>query len=273
MTKGRMTESMGQSVLVDNQPGAATMIGIEAVGRAPADGYTLLFGSTSFGLNLVTRKNVRYKLEDFAPVSQVIATPYAISMSPTVPAKTLKEFIVYAKANPSKVNYGTLGVGGSQHLLGEILNRVAGLQMAPIPYSGSAPVLAALFSGEVQIYFDVLFTSVPYHREKKLVLLAATTKDRVDIAPDIPTAAELGFPDLVVSAWLGFIAKAGTPKPIIQQLNQEIIRAVANPAVQRRIIDSGNIPITGSPEAFDEVIRADMDRWGRVAKALKIELE
>ena len=269
----RMSESMGQPIVVDNQPDAATMIGIENVARAPADGYTLLFGTTSFGLNLVTRKNVRYKSEDFTPVSLVMTTPYSISMSATVRAKTLKEFIAWAGANPSKVNYGTLGMGGSQHLIGEILNNVAGINMAPIHYQGFAPAYTALYSGQVQLYFDLLLNSLPSHREKKLIVLATTTKNRVEIAPGIPTAAELGYPDLVVSEWQGFLVRVGTPKPALEALNKEIVKAVTHPVVQRRIINTGNIPAAGRPEAFYEVIKTDMERWARVARALKIELE
>lgn len=267
----KISASMGQPVILDYKPGANNMIANQAVATAPKDGYTLLLGTTALGLNPIMYSKVSYKLEDFAPISTIALPAFSMSVSKAVPVKSPKEFIDYAKARPGKINYATLGSGSTPHLLGKMLEEIAGLEMVDIPYKGAAMALAALVAGDAQVYFDSITTSIPQYRSGTINVLGVTSASRIAGVTDVPTLQEQGLP-LVAVSWYGILAPTGTPRPVIEKLNREIQGAVASPEYQARLSAAGATPTAStSPEEFAALIQSMTELWGRIPRKLGIK--
>ena len=241
--------------------------------RAAPDGYTLLIVPVSSTVNATLFKNLSFNfLRDIVPVGGVMRVPNVMEVNPDVPAKTVAEFIAYAKANPGKVNWATSGNDTSVHLSGELFKLMTGVQMANIPYKGSAPALTDLIAGTVQVIFDNMPPSLPHIRAGKLRALAVTTAMRSDALPDVPTVAET-VPGYEASAFYGMGVPKGTPPEIIEKLNKEINAALADPNVKARLVDLGGMLIAGSPADFGKLVAAETEKWAKVIKDGGVSLE
>lgn len=270
----RMGESLGQPFVVVNAPGASTMIGAERVARAPADGYTLFIGSvTTFSNNPLMYRKIRYKVEDFAPISMIARTPYTLTVSPTMPVKNFGEFIAWAKQRPGKVFNATTGIGATNQLLGQMLNADAGIKMVDVPYKGSGPALQDVMAGQVDLLFDGINTSASALKAGKVRVLAVTSDKRSTAMPDVPTFAELGFPNMNASFWYGMFAPAGTPPAIIEKLNAGINAALRADDIRARLTGDGLAVEPGTAQSLAATIARDAELWGPVIKSLGIELD
>jgi len=270
----KVKPALGQPILVENRPGAGTAVAAAAIARAPADGHTILLAtSTTLCVNPILMKDIQYKQEDFAPISVLQSLPFMVVTQPELKVKSLREFVSLAKANPGKFNYGTLGVGSSNHVLGSALGSSAGLDIVAVHYTSGAPALLALKQGEIHIYFDGISTSIPRVRSGELKGLAVTSRERVKAMPEIPTVAEEGAPDVAVAIWYGLVAPAGTPADAIARLNAEFNKAVADPEITASLIADGTEPLLVSPAQFAALIKDDTVLWRRMIEPLKIELK
>lgn len=259
---------LGQTMIVENKPGASQMIGAEAVAKALGDGYTLFLGSiSSLVLNAYAQKAISYDpVKDFAPVSMFFTSPMYLVVNPALPVKNVQEFIAYGKANPGKITFGSIGTGSSLHLAGEMFKSMAGVEMLHIPYKGSAPAVTDLISGQITAMFDAGTSSLPQVRGGKLRILAATSAQRPSGTPDIPTIAEAGVPGYDASLWFAIVAPAATPRPIIQRLSTEINEILKQPALRERYKASG-VELSGStPEELAAKIQTDLVRWTELQK-------
>lgn len=259
---------LGQTMIVENKPGASQMIGAEAVAKAPGDGYTLFLGSiSSLVLNAYAQKAISYDpVKDFAPVSMFFTSPLYLVVNPALPVRNVQEFIAYGKANPGKITFGSIGTGSSLHLAGEMFKSMAGVEMLHIPYKGSVPAVTDLISGQITAMFDAGTSSLPQVRGGKLRVLAATSAQRPSGTPDIPTIAEAGVPGYDASLWFAIVAPATTPRPIIQRLSTEINEILKQPALRERYKASG-VELSGStPEELAAKIQTDLVRWTELQK-------
>lgn len=269
----KMGDSMGQPVLVDNRAGAATMIAATAVATAPADGYTLMVHVGQLYTNPLMYRSIRYKTDDFVPISLVAQIPYALSVSNTVPAKNAKEFVAWLKANPGKASYATLGAGGNTHLLGKMLEEVTGVSMVDVPYKGSGPAMTDLIGGQVQLYFDTVATSIPMFREGRIKILGVTSERRLPGAPDLPTLKEQGV-DITGDTWWGVLGPAKLPRPIVERIHSEVVKAVESEEFRSLIVSRGGVAVSsGTPEEFARFIAADTEKWARVIRPLNLQLD
>ena len=265
---------LGQPILVENRPGASTALAAGQIARAPADGHTLLLAtSTTLCVNPVLMKDIQYKQEDFAPISVLQSLPFMVVTRPELQVKSLREFVALAKANPGKFNYGTLGVGSSNHVLGSVLGSSAGIEIVPVHFTSGAPALLSLKQGEIHVYLDGISTSVPRARSGELKGLAVTSQTRVKAMPELPTVAEEGVPDLTVAIWYGLVAPAGTPADAVARLNAEFNKAVADPEITASLIADGTEPLLVSPAQFAALIKDDTALWRKMIEPLKIELK
>ena len=271
----QLGERLKQSFVVENKAGANGAIGSVEVARAAPDGYTLLMGTVStHGINSAVYKSLPYDaVKDFAPVSIVASTPNIIAVHPSVPAKNLGELLALAKAQPGKLNYGSSSQGGSPHMSAELLKMMTGVDMVHIPYKGAAPMLTDLMGGQLQAGFDNLPSTINFVRTGKLRAIAVTTPQRWPGAPDIPTVAESGVPGYDVSGWFGLFAPAGTPKAILNTLQQTIAEAVSQPEVKKRLFDLGAQPVANMPDEFAKQVQSEVDRWRAVVKSSGIKLD
>jgi tripartite-type tricarboxylate transporter receptor subunit TctC len=269
-----LSERLGQQFVVENRPGAAGNIATEAVVRASADGYTLLLANSSNSINGTLYDKLSFDfVRDIAPVAGVFYVGYVMDVNPSVPVKTVPEFIAYAKANPGKLNMASYGIGSVPHLAGELFKLMAGVDMVHVPYRGSTPALTDLLGGQVQVMFDSTPSSLPHIRSGKLRPLAVTTPTRLDVLPDIPTVGDF-VPGYEASAWLGFCAPGNTPAVVIDRLNREINLAIADPTIKARLIDLGALMLPpGSPADFGKVIVADTEKWATVIRRANIKPE
>jgi tripartite-type tricarboxylate transporter receptor subunit TctC len=266
-----MSKTLGQSVIVENRPGAGTAVGAEAVARSDKDGYTLLVtAATTFSTNPHTVKDIRYKIEDFAPVAMMARVPFVFVVTNNFPAKTIQEFIDYAKANPDGVDLGTLGAGTVPHIIGGMMDAALGIKLTPIPYGGAAPILTDVLGGNLDSYIASVADATPNHKEGRYRVLAALTEERVPQLPDIPTFVELGYKDLVGDSWFAAFAPAGTPDDVIAKLNDAMVKAVASDAYQSKMIQLGNVPVSSTSQELGEFVRSENERWGAVIKALGV---
>jgi tripartite-type tricarboxylate transporter receptor subunit TctC len=266
------------TVVVDNIGGGGASLGAAAVARARPDGYTLLLGGTLPHVNEAVLKSqpLYDPVKDLVPIAAVAANVLCVAVHPSVPAQTLKELIAYAKANPGKLSYGHAGVGSIQHLTGELFKSIAGTpDIVQVPYRGTGPLIADLLGGQIPMGTPGVTGQVlEYHRSGKLRILAVTSPTRLVAAPELPTAAELGFPGITVRGSIGLLAPAGTPNGIIEQIAQATRTAIAEPAYQRMLIDAGIEPTLGSnPEEFRRSLPADVALWTPVVKELGLKLD
>jgi tripartite-type tricarboxylate transporter receptor subunit TctC len=261
-----MSERLGQTVVIENRPGAGTNLATESVIRAPADGYTLLLVAPANAINasLFEKLNHNYA-KDIAPVAGINRFANVMEVHPSVPAKTAPEFIAYAKANPGKLSMASSGAGSTIHLSGELFKMLTGIQMTHVPYRGSAPALTDMISGQVQVMFDNIPSSIQHIRAGKLRPLAVTGTTRSDLLPEIPTVADY-LPGYEASAWYGFGAPRGTPPEIIEKLNKTVNEILADPAVKAKFTEMGATLIVSSPADFAKYVAAETEKWGKVVK-------
>ena len=268
-----LSERLGQQFVIENKPGAGNNIGTESVIHSPPDGYSVYLVNPANAINATLYPKLSFNfIRDTAPIAGIIRVPNVMEVNPSVPAKTVAEFIAYAKANPGKSNWATSGNGTSVHLSGELFKMMTGVQITHIPYKGSAPALTDMIAGTVHVMFDNMPSSLPHIQAGKLRALAVTTSKRSDALPDVPTVAET-VPGYEASAFFGMSAPKGTPPEIIDKLNKEINAALADPKVKARLADLGGIVIPGTPADFGNVVAEETDKWAKVIKAGGVALE
>jgi tripartite-type tricarboxylate transporter receptor subunit TctC len=268
-----LSERLGQQFVVDNRPGAGGNIATEAVVHAPPDGYTLLMVDASNAINATLNDKPSFNfIRDIAPIAGIVRVPSAMMVHPAVPAKTVPEFIPYAKANPGKINMASGGSGAPSHLAGELFKMMAGISMIHVPYRGIAPALTDLLGGQVQVYFGSLTSTIEYIRAGKLRALAVTTMARSEALPHLPTIREF-LPGYEASQWYGIGAPKNTPAEIVDKLNREINAGLADPKIKARLADIGGTPLTGSPTDFGKLVAEETEKWAKVIKFANIKQE
>jgi tripartite-type tricarboxylate transporter receptor subunit TctC len=268
-----LSERLGQPFVTENRPGAGTNIGTEAVVRAPPDGYTLLLVGPPSAINATLYDKLNFNfIRDIAPVAVVIRVPNVMVVNPSVPAKTVPEFIAYAKTNPRKVNMASSGNGTSPHVAGELFKLMSGVDLVHVPYRGGAPALTDLIAGQVQVYFATTPASIEYIRAGTLRALAVTTAARSEALPDVPTVGEF-VPGYEASGWFGVGAPKSTPAEIIDKLNREINAGLADAKIKERLVDLGGTVLALSPAEFGKLIADETEKWGKVIRATNIKAE
>ncbi len=268
-TAQKLTETLGQPFVVENRPGAAGNIGAEIVAKSPPDGYTMLMGTVgTHAINASLYEKMPYDhVKDFVPVVLVAGVPNVLVVHPSVPAKSVQELIAYAKANPGKLNFASSGSGTSIHLSGELFKTMTGVSMQHVPYKGSAPALADLTGGQVQLMFDNLPSALPLIKAGKLRALAVTSLARASALPDVPTVAESGLPGFEASSWFGLLAPAGTPKDVVTKVNAEVAKWLATPEAKEKLAAQGAIVASGlTPDDFTRHIASETTKWQKVVK-------
>ena len=261
----KLSETWGQPVIVDNRPGAGGNIGTELAAKSPADGYTLFIGTVANAINQSLFAKLPFDfVRDFAPVTQNYVTGLILAVHPSLPAHTVKELIALAKANPGQLSYSSSGVGGTPHLAGELFNSMAGVKMVHVPYKGSAPAMADLLGGHIQLTFDNMLTVLPQVKAGKLRGLAVTMTTRSPLAPELPTVAEAGLKGFEVKSWNGVVVPTGTPKEIIARLNGEIVRILRQPDLREKFLVQGVELVPTTPEEFGAFIKQDIAKWAKV---------
>ncbi len=265
----KVSEGVGQPVVVDNKPGAGGNIGADIVAKSPADGYTILMGAVAtHAINPTLYASIPYDpVRDFAPITQVASTPNVLVVNPAVPVATVAEFIAYAKANSGKLNFASGSTGSAGHLAGELFKAMAGIEMTHVPYKGAAPAMNDLIGGQIHLMFDNLASSLGQVRAGKVRALAVTTAKRTPLAPELPTIAEAGLPGFDISTWFGVFAPAGTPREALDRLHGQFTRALAAPDVREKMQNLGAEPVGNHPEEFAAYIRAEGEKYARVIKA------
>jgi tripartite-type tricarboxylate transporter receptor subunit TctC len=261
-----LSERLGQPFVIESRPGASTNIATEAVVRAPPDGYTLLLVAPANAINATLYEKLNFNfIREIAPVAGIIRFPNVMVVNPLVPAKTVPEFIAYAKANPGRLNMASSGNGSTIHVSGELFKMMTGVNMVHVPYRGGAPALTDMISGQVQVMFDNVPTSIEFIRAGKLRALAVTTATRSEVLPDLPTVADF-VPGYEASAWYGVGVPKGTPDDIIDKLNKEINAILAEPKAKARLADLGASLLAGSPADFGKLVADETEKWGKVVK-------
>jgi tripartite-type tricarboxylate transporter receptor subunit TctC len=268
-----LSERLGQPFVIDNRPGASGTIATEAVVRAPADGYTLLYVTASNYINATLYEKLNYDfIRDIGPVSSTARSPLVMAVNPLLPVKTVPEFIAYAKANPGKLNMASAGNGNSTHMAGELFKMMTGISLVHVPYRGSPPALTDLLGGQVQVMFDLMASSIEPIRAGTLRALAVTTAARLEVLPDIPTVGEF-VPGYEASAMGGVGVPKGTPTEIIDKLNKEINACLSDPKVKARFAELGQMTGGGSPADYGKLIAEETEKWGKVVKSAGIKAE
>ena len=270
----RVAERLGQPVVIDNRPAASGVVGADIVAKAVPDGHTLLGTTVTFVINGTLQQGLPYDaFKDFTPITQAFVSPFGLLLHPSVPAKTVKELIAYARANPGKLLYGSSGPGSSPHLSAELFLSMAGLTMTHVPYRGIAPAITAQLGNEVQVAFSNMFSTLGHWKAGRLRLVAHGGAKRVESFPDIPTIAESGLPGYESSNWYGYVATAKTPQAIIRALNQAFVAAINQSDVRKTLVAQGNDVVANTPEEFAKIIRADAERWGSIGRKLGVKLD
>ena len=268
-----LSERLGQPFVIENRPGAGTNIGTETVVKAPPDGYTLLLAGTPNAINATLYEKLNFNfIRDIASVAGISRAPLVMAVHPSVPAKTVPEFIAYAKANPGKISMASAGIGAPSHVSGELFKMMAGVNLVHVPYRGAGPALVDLLAGQVQVGFPSMPSSIEYVRAGKLRALAVTSATRSDALPDIPTVGEF-LPGYEASASYGIGAPKGTPVEIIDMLNKEINAALGDPKMKARLADLGGTPLLGSAADFGKLIAEETEKWAKVIKFAGIKPE
>ena len=263
----KLSEPLGQQVIVDNRAGASGNIGAEAVARAPGDGYTILMGAlTSHSINYtLERKLLRYDLKrDLTPITIAAIVPYMFVIHPSVPAQSMQDLIAYAKSRPGHLTHGSAGAGSPQRLAAEMFKLRTGIDMLHVPYKGASPVIVDLVGGQILVAFESVPVALPHIKAGKLRPLAVTTAQRVPMLPDVPTTAEAGLPTFEVNSMFGLLAPASTPKPVIERLNAELVKILQLPDVKEKLLQQGAFATSTTPEQAAERIRAEIAMWAKV---------
>jgi tripartite-type tricarboxylate transporter receptor subunit TctC len=270
----KLSESLGQAVVIENRPGAGSTIGAEQVANAPADGYTVLLASGSICISANLYKKLPFDpAKSFAPISLVGHVPHMLVANPAVPADSIKELIALAKAKPGQLNVASQGNGTLSHMELELFKAAAGVELTHVPYKGSSNAMNDLLAGNVSMLFDSVTSSLPMVKRGQLKALGVVSPKRLSFAPDIPTIAEAGVPGFDAANWFAMLAPAGTPKEIVQLLNNHVAKALASPDLRQRLAAQGAVLEGSTPEALSALIRGDLDRWAKVVKQADIKME
>jgi tripartite-type tricarboxylate transporter receptor subunit TctC len=270
----KLSEAWGQQVVVDNRTGAAGAIGVDLTAKAIPDGYTICLISASHSVNSAVNPKLPYDLmKDLAAISQASSLFYVVYHNPSIPVKSIKELVAYAKANPGKLHFGSSGTGGLQHFAGEMFNYMAGIKLVHVPYKGTAAVIPAMLAGDVQVGFGTLFGVRPHLPSGRLRALAVTTGKRTPAAPELPTVMEAGVPGYEVDQWYGVLTSAKVPAPIVRKLNAAINEALKSPDVVKRFSADGSTPTGSTPEQFSAHIRSEIAKWRKLVTEAKLELQ
>jgi tripartite-type tricarboxylate transporter receptor subunit TctC len=269
----RLSEQLGQQFVIENRPGAGTNIATEVVLRAPADGHPLLMATVVNSINATVYGNLKYNfVSDIAPVASIVDAAFVMEVNPSVPAKTVLEFITYAKANPGKISFASGGVGTPDHVAGELFKMMTGVNMLHVPYRGSAPAVTDLVGGQVEVSFGPVAPSIEHIRTGRLRALAVTTATRSQSLPDIPALSEI-LPGFEVSAWHGLVAPRNTPAAIIDTLSKAVNTALADPSLNTRLVDLGLTALPGSPAGFGSLITEETEKWAKVVRSAGIKAD
>lgn len=270
----RLSELLGQQVVIDNRPGATGIIGSELVARAPADGHTLLQAATSHATNPAVGAKLPYDTQrDFAPITLLSQQPNLWIVHPSLPVRDIKGLVALAKAKPGQLDFASSGTGGSQHLAGELLNVMAGIKLIHVPYKGSPPALIDVLGGRVACMVSTIAPAMPMIKSARLKALAITSQQRSRVVPEIPTVAESGIAGYEAISWQGVLAPAGTPRNVVQRLNADLRKVLALSDVQRQLTEQGYEPLSGTPEAFEAYIQSEIAKWSRVVTAAGIKTQ
>lgn len=275
LTAPKLTEALGQPVIVENRPGAGGAIGMDMAAKAAPDGYTLTIGATGPSVTnpLLNPKTPFDPIRDFAYISLIATGPAVIAVHPSIPAKHLKDLVALAKAHPGQLNYGSPGVGTSPHLAAELFKQITNVSMVHVPYKGNAEAITDLLGGQISIVFTGVPPVIPLMQAGKLRLMATTGGKRIATIPDLPTIAEAGYPGATMGIWYGLVAPAATPKDILARLHKEITRIQTLPDIRERFVQLGTEPTTSTPEQFTALVRDELAKWGKVIKAAGIKTE
>jgi tripartite-type tricarboxylate transporter receptor subunit TctC len=271
----KASESLGQPIVIENKGGAGAILGTEIVAKAEPDGYTLLLGQSGpISINPAVYKKLPYDpLKDLAPVTMTTAYPYVLVVNSDLRAGTLQEFVALARSKPGVMNYGSTGVGAANHLVAELFNSKAGLQMTHVPYRGTALAVGDLLAGQLSMVFGDPISVLPHIKSGKLRALAVTSLERSPVAPEVPTVAESGYPGFEALAWHGIFAPARTPRAVIDRLNEEFVKAVRDPETRTLLANQAMQPVGNAPDAFAAFIRRDIATWKAVAEAAKVSVQ
>lgn len=270
----RLGERLGQPVIVENKPGAATMLGADAVAKSPPDGHTLLMATTStLSTNPLLFRKMPFKTTDFVPVALAGLTPFVLVAHPSVPAQDAAALVAHARANPGKLNLAMLGVGSSTHLVDELFRTAAGVDIPDVPYKGSGPANVDLLAGHVQLTFDAVATAIPRVRSGKLKGLGITSDARSPLLPDVPTFKESGLPQVVAYSWYGLMAPAGTPPAVVEQINRTVNEILRTPEIQTQLDANGASAPKQTAAQFGDLIDEHTRLWARIVKPLNLQLD
>lgn len=271
----KLSASLGQQVVIDNRAGAGGTIGAEAAARSAPDGYTMfLAGVATHGINPNLRAKMPYDpVKDFEPVSLIASAPLIVVVHPSLPVRSTKDLVALAKAKPGELTYASNGAGGSSHMAVELFNMMTGTKMLHIPYKGLSPALTDLISGQVQVMFSSAVAMLPQVKTGRLRAVAMTGAKRSPALPDVPTVAESGVPGYETGSWYGVVVPAGTPRPIVQRLAQEIVGISRSPEINQRLVEDAAIPVGSTPEEFGAFIRSELARWAKVVKQGRISVD
>jgi len=270
----RLTEALGQPVVVDNRPGAASNIASEIAAKSAPDGYTLLLGTIANATSMSGYKNLGYDtLRDFAPITQTMTAPSVLTTHPSFPAKTLKDVIALARAKPGIYSYASTGIGSSPHLAGELLKMRTGIDIIHVPYKGGAPAMTDLLGGQVSMSFMTALSALPHLQGGKLNVIGVAAPRRMTQLPNVPTIEEGGVPDFEVSSWNGLFAPSKTPQPIIDRLYEVTIAALKSPQMKEKMEAEGAEPVGQTPAQFRAYVQAEIEKWGKVIKAANVKFD
>lgn len=270
----RMSQGLGQQVVVENRPGGGANIGAEIAAKSPPDGYTMFMATTAHTVSATLYTKLGYNLvKDFAPVALLAATPNIVVVHPSVPVKSVKELVAFARARPGQLDFGSSGSGSQPHLAGELFSSMAGIKLNHIPYKGGGPAVVALVAGEVAVGFATMPSVVHHVQSGRLRGLAITSLQRSPLLPDLPTVDETGLPGYEASPWYGFLVPTGTPREAITRLNAESLKAMTYPDVKERMAATGLTPLGSTPEEFGALVRSEVEKWGKVVKATGMRVD
>lgn len=270
----QMAKGLGQPVIVDNRPGAGAVIGYELVARAPGDGHTVLVVFPSFVINPAIRRGLSYDpIRDFKAVGQMISSPIAIAVNPSVPVKSLKDLVVLARRKPGEVSYGTTGAGSIQHVVGEMLKLALKIDIVHVPYQGGAPAVTAATGGHISMVLSNVALITPFTKNGRLRALAVTTRERAEALPDVPTLRESGYPELEATNWSGLVVPSATPPSVIARLNAELVRALGNTEVQDKLKAQDLFPSAGTPDQFAALLQSEASRYAKVVREAGVKID